>query len=381
MESSHSRVLDTRLDPVDARVLDLDVERVAVQPAQRGAVAHDHDLGDGRQPRAQTRASGGRLAAHRDRRTVGALGPQSRPVRWGDERARNPGRTAAERGEQRRAVGVGVAAQRPLAEQVRSQQAERARVRQRRADPSADADPGRVTVEAADRRQAPAARQLVPAAQMMGGRPDGDGRLGVAQPTPGLRRRAPRLCGIGRQAPQFDAVAAVRDVECRPGVRQHDPARERRVEHVAAVRERVGGEADAACRAHRGRDLARRPPGVSDLLHDAEREVMALPGAHLRPHEQEHAVVRALPTVAPCAQRVVVGEQHRLGPRIARRVQQLGHGRRSVRVRRMHVDDARDVERDRRISHPAIFTPADILDGCPGASSVSSASRLRASWR
>ena len=301
-------------------------------------------------------------------------------MRWGDERARNPGRTAAERGEQRRAVG---------ARRRRSAAARRAGAfaagRTYARATAASGPVRRRGSRARDRR----GRRLRAGVGGATARPSGadDGRAARAATAASGSRSQRQACAGVRHASAASVVrlhssmpsqpSAI--VECRPGVRQHDPARERRVEHVAAVRERMGGETDAACRAHRGRDLARRPPGVRDLLHDAEREVMALPGAHLRPHEQEHAVVRALPTVAPCAQRVVVGEQHRLGPRVARRVEQLGHGRRSVRVRRMHVDDARDVERDRRIPHPAIFTPAAMLDGCPGASSVSSASRSRAS--
>ena len=114
------------------------------------------------------------------------------------------------------------------------------------------------------------------------------------------------------------------------------------------------GEADAARRPHRVRDLARRPSGVPDLVRDAEGEVVALSRADFRPHEQEDAVMRALPPVATRSQRVVVGEQHRLSARLARRGEQLGHGRRSVRVRRVDVDDARDIERD--IVHAAIVT-------------------------
>jgi hypothetical protein len=123
---------------------------------------------------------GGRLAAHRDRRPVAALGPEPGAVGGRDARTREPGRAGAERAEQGCPVGGDIAAQRPLAEQVRAQQPERARVRQRRADASAHADAGRVAVEAAERRQPPAGRELVPAPQVIGGWTGGDGRLGVA---------------------------------------------------------------------------------------------------------------------------------------------------------------------------------------------------------
>src|SRR6185503_20490961 len=98
-------------------------------------------------------------------------------------------------------VGVGIAAERALAQEVRLQQVERAAVGHRRPDTTAHADAVRVPVEPAERGYAAASGQRVPPMQVVRGRAGGDRRLWIAQPAEGLLGRAPALRGIGREAP------------------------------------------------------------------------------------------------------------------------------------------------------------------------------------
>jgi hypothetical protein len=50
--------------------------------------------------------------------------------------------------------------------------------------------------------------------------------------------------------------------------------------------------------------------------------------------------VHALPAVLARAERVVIGEQHRVRARLASGAQQLGNGGRPIGLGRVHVHDA-----------------------------------------
>ena len=130
-------------------------------------------------------------------------------------------------------------------------------------------------------------------------------------------------------------------------MRQDDPSRERRHEQPAALGEWVRGEAHTARRTHHRGDLTGSAPGVTDLAGHAERQIMALLRTDLGADEEKNTFVYALQTVASGAERVVVGQQYGVGPRTASGVEQFGHGGGPIRIGRMHVDHARDVESGR----------------------------------
>jgi hypothetical protein len=100
-------------------------------------------------------------------------------MRRSDRRTGQPGGTRAQGLQHGLPVALDVASQRSLAQQMRSEQVEGAPVRKGRYDPPADTDAGRVPVEPADRGQAPARRQHVPAAQVMRRRSGGHRRSGI----------------------------------------------------------------------------------------------------------------------------------------------------------------------------------------------------------
>ena len=94
----------------------------------------------------------------------------------------------------------------------------------------------------------------------------------------------------------------------------------------------------------RGRDPERGASRVRDLGLDTEREAMALLRAHLGADKEEDPIVPALPAVATRSERVVVGQQQRVRPGVARGGEQLGHGGGPVRGRGVAMHDGGHVE-------------------------------------
>ena len=86
---------------------------------------------------------------------------------------------------------------------------------------------------------------------------------------------------------------------------------------------------------------------VTDLAGHAEGQVMALLRTDLGADEEKNTFVQALPAVASGPERVMVSQQYGVGPRTASGVEQFGHSRGPIRIGRMHVNHARDVESGR----------------------------------
>ena len=154
--------------------------------------------------------------------------------------ARRTGSAATPR---RRAAPPSIARDRPRGRPVSGRSQSRCvrsrpnvrRVRERRANAPANADParGRRARRSRARAGAPRAR---PRAQVMRGRALRDGGLGVPQPAQGLGRRAPCLGRVGRQAPKLDAVAYRRPRQARASRGEgRSAARASGHEHVAAA--------------------------------------------------------------------------------------------------------------------------------------------------
>ena len=115
-------------------------------------------------------------------------------------------------------------------------------------------------------------------------------------------------------------------------------------------------------------DLDRRTPRVGDLAFDPEGQVVPPLGADLGAHHQEDALVHALPAVAAGTERVVVGDQERVGARRASGVQHFGDRRRAVGVCGVHMHHARDVEQ-RGLGH-ARMVASPVGECRPAASSA-----------
>jgi hypothetical protein len=106
----------------------------------------------------------------------------------------------------------------------------------------------------------------------------------------------------------------------------------------------MGGEAHPSGVPHRLGNVKRGAAGVLDLAVDAEGQVVAARRADLGPHQHDHVAVSALQTVAARAERVVIGHEQQVCARIRRGADELGDRRRAVRVGRVHVHHARDVD-------------------------------------
>ena len=146
-----------------------------------------------------------------------------------------------------------------------------------------------MAVEPAERGQAPAAPRARPSgADAAAGGPAATAASGSRSQRSASRGRAPALGGVGREAPQLDAVAAVAGrrapasrAAARSGARAPGTSMWPPRENGCAAKPTPPGLA------HRLGDLARRPPGVGDLPVDAEGEVVALLRADLGPDEHE----------------------------------------------------------------------------------------------
>ena len=163
----------------------------------------------------------------------------------------------------------------------------------------------------------------------------------IAQERDRLPRRAPRLGGVARQAPELDAAAAASSSRSQPcgGAITFDIREPSENGCAAKVTPPAAGDG--------GADLPLRPPRVGDLLVEPEHEQVPRLRRHLVADEQQHAAAPALLAAPAGLERVVIGEQHavrarpRPPSRRARRRWRCRPSRSSARARRRRGRGAR----------------------------------------